>query len=1126
MQCLNCGFENPAGMKFCGECGSPLKHACPDCGFENPLNFKFCGQCGASLTGRSAPALRPQAAPELPADDVGQAERRHLTVMFGDLVGSTLLSHQLDPEELRRVIRAYQEVCGAVIGRFEGHVAQYLGDGLLVYFGYPLAHEDDAQRAVRTGLAILEAIERLNHRLEQEMGLSLNLRLGIHTGLAVVGRMGNDIRHEPLALGETPNIAARLQNLAEPNSVVISAATYRLVQDYFDCQLLGTRTLKGVAQPLTLYRVVRERGIRSRLEATVAAGLTPLVGRSQELALLSARWEQVKEGRGQVVLLNGEAGIGKSRLVRVFKEHLAGEPYTWLECHGSAYHQNSALYPITDLLQQILAFDRTDTVPEKLGKLEAILTGWSPRTSQADRLSEAVPLLAALLGVPLGEEYAPVTLSPQRQKQRTLEIVLALLLEMADQRPVVFTVEDLHWIDPSTLELLTLLIEQSSTVPILALFTSRPSFSPTWAARSHLTQLTLNRLTQPQVEAMISQVTAGKAIPAELLDQIIVKTDGVPLFVEELTKMVLEQGWLVEAADHYELPGSLPALAIPSTLHDSLMARLDRLATVKEVALLAAPLGREFDYELLRAISRLDEPTLRQSLARLVEAELLYQRGVPPHASYMFKHALIQETAYRSLLRSNRQQYHLRIAQVLVEQFLEVTELEPELVAYHYTAAGDNETAVRYWEQAGQRAIEQSANEEAIDHLKKGVALLESLPETPARIERKLALQISLGVPLLMTRGYASLEVERVYARAWQLCQQIGETEQLSSALFGLWVFYLVRADYRMASQLGEALMTLAERQQEPALLREAHQVQGINKFYLGELAAAGEHLAQAIDHYDPDEAGGRTSYSGADQGVASLCHAALALWLQGYPDQARAKAEAALALAEKLRQPFSRAFGLSMAALLHQYRREGDLALERAGAAIACAREQGFELLLGFSTIFKGWALAEQGQVGLGITEIRRGLDGFQATGAELGRLHFLALLAEAYGRDGQIEAGLSLLAEAITAVHERGERFYEAELYRLKGVLTQQKSGLGSGAGAKGESPESCFRQAIEIARQQAAKSLELRAAIDLSRLWAEQGRLPEAQQFLSGIYGWFREGFDTADLQEAKALLEEWP
>ena len=1105
MQCLNCGFDNPTGMKFCGECGAPLKNICSQCGFENPLNFKFCGQCGASLT-----AYRP-APPPPGGDQAPEAERRHITVLFSDLAGSTLLSQQLDPEELRRVIKAYQEVCAAVIKRFEGYVAQYLGDGVMAYFGYPTAHEDDAQRGVRAGLAILAAVEQLNTTLQQELSLTLTLRLGLHTGLVVVGPMGDDLRREPLALGETPNIAARLQNLAQPNTVVISSRTYRLVQGYFDCRALGQKRVKGIGQPLTLYQVVRERARRDRLDAAQAAGLTPLVGRVEELQLLAARWEEVREGRGQVVVLTGEAGIGKSRLVRVLKEQLAGQPHTWLEGHASALHQHSALYPIIELLHQILDFSPADSPAAKVSQLEA---GLAHYLGQVMPPAETVPLLATLLGLPVGEEYAPLTLAPRRQKQRTLEIILTLLLAMADRQPLLFVVEDLHWLDPSTLELLDLLIEQGSTTRLLALFTCRPTFTPSWRPYSYLTHLTLSRLTQPQIEAMVQQVAGGKRLPGDLLRQVAAKTDGVPLFVEELTKMVLELDLLTEAADHYELAAPLPPLAIPSTLHDSLMARLDRLASVKEVAQLAATLGREFDYGLLQAVSHLPEPELQLALAQLVQAELLYQRGLPPAATYLFKHALIQETAYRSLLRSRRQQYHAKIAQVLVEQFSQITQLQPELVAHHYTAAGLAELAVLYWQQAGQRAIEQSAAEEAIDHLARGLKLLEALPDTPARTEQKLALQLLLGVPLLMTKGYAALEVERTYARAWQLCRQLGDTPQQAPALFGLWLFYLVRADYQLAGQLGDQLMTLAQRLQEPVLLLAAHQVQGINCFYLGELTLARTHLEQALELYRPEQAAGRFSYSGADQGVATLSHLALTLWLLGYPDQALQQAEAALALAERLAHPFSQAFALSMAALLHQYRREGQLAQARAEAALAYAAGQGFELLAGFSAIFRGWALAEQGQVELGMSQLRQGLDAFRATGAELGQLHFLALLAETYGRAGQVEAGLSLLEEALAAAHDKGERFYEAELYRLKGELLRQ-------AGQQ-SAPAASFQKAIQVARSQSARLLELRAALHLSRLWAAQGQPAKARELLAGSYNWFTEGFETADLRDAKALL----
>ena len=567
--------------------------------------------------------------------------------------------------------------CAKVIARYEGHIAQYLGDGLLVYFGYPLAHEDDAQRAVRAGLGMVEALGQLNTRLEQERGVQLAVRLGIHTGLVVVGDVGGGTRQEQLALGETPNLAARLQGIAAPNTLVISAATFQLLGGFFACQPLGTPLLKGFAQPLAVYRVLYESMARSRLEAAGSTGLTPLVGREQEVGLLLERWAQVKDGLGQVVLLSGEAGIGKSRLVQVLKDQVASEPQAWLTpCQCSPYHQNTALYPWIDLLERVaLRFEREESPQQKLRKLEGFLVQYGLP------LAEAVPLFAALLSLPLPADYAPLHLSPEQQKQQTLHALLTILLRIAAQQPVLFVMEDLHWVDPSTLELLSLLVDQGPTARILALLTFRPDFSPPWTGRAHLTQVTLHRLTRQQVAEMIGRIAHGKALPAEVVEQIVAKTDGVPLFVEELTKMVLESGLLQEREERYELTGPLPPLAIPATLHDSLMARLDRLATVKGLAQLGATLGREFSYELLHAVSPWDEGTLQRGLHQLVEAEFLYQRGLPPQATYLFKHALIQEAAYQSLLRSTRQQHHQHIAQVLEARF-------PETLRHAARAAG------------------------------------------------------------------------------------------------------------------------------------------------------------------------------------------------------------------------------------------------------------------------------------------------------------------------------------------------------------------------------------------------------------------------------------------------------
>jgi class 3 adenylate cyclase/tetratricopeptide (TPR) repeat protein len=694
-----------------------------------------------------------------------EAERRQLTVLFCDLVGSTTLSGQLDPEDLRAVVRAYQETAAVVIQRYEGHIAQYLGDGLLVYFGYPQAHEDDAQRAVYTGAELVEAIGGLNTRLEASYGVQLAVRLGIHTGPVVVGDIGGGGRHEQLALGETPNIAARLEGLAAPNTVVISPVTARLVRQTFVLEDLGASALKGVAEPMAVSRVLGRR-LPSRHDDEATPDRTPfLVGRDEELGLLRRRWEQSKEGLGQVVLLSGAAGIGKSSLVATLRAQVGREGYARLTLRCSPYATNSALYPVIEHLQQVLQFERTDPPETKLAKLEQGL-----QTCPLPR-AEVVPLFGALLAVPLpAARYPARSLSPQQQRQQTQDALVAWLLEEAARQPVLAVWEDLHWVDPTTLELLGLLVEQTPTAAMLHVLTFRPEFAPPWPTRSHLTPITLNRLERPQVEALIAHLAGGKALPAEVVAHIVAKTDGVPLYVEELTKMLLASDLLRAEAEHYILTGPLAIMAIPETLQDSLMARLDQLNTAKEVAQLGAVLGREFPYDMLMAVSSQDEATVQDGLARLVAAELLYQRGRPPRARYMFKHALIQDASYASLLRSTRQQVHQHVAQLLEARFPETVETQPELVAHHYTAAGCHEQAVRYWQRAGQQASDRSAYLEAISHLTTGIELLKSLPETPAHTQHALTLHIALGAALLVTKGQAAPEVEHASTRRHAPC--------------------------------------------------------------------------------------------------------------------------------------------------------------------------------------------------------------------------------------------------------------------------------------------------------------------------------------------------------------------
>jgi len=1054
------------------------------------------------------------------------AERRQLTVMFIDLVGSTTLSQELDPEDYHARVVAYQTVCHQVIARYDGHIAQYLGDGVLVYFGYPTAHEEDAVRAVRSGLEIVTAVSQLAYTPP------LQVRIGIHTGPVVVGEIGAGEHTERLALGETPNVAARIQGQANPAEVIISAATYRLVEGLFACEDRGQPELKGIATPLTLYQVRKESDVPSRFEAAVKKGLTPLVGRESELGLLRQRWEQAKASAGQVVLLSGEPGIGKSRLVQELKEHVNAEGATRIEFRCSPYYQNTALYPITEHLQRLLQFQSAETPQTKLAKLAQLLSHY--RFPQA----ETLPLLAALFSLPPPESVPPLSFSPQKQKQLTLEALVAWLLEEAERAVVYCAWEDLHWADPSTLETLTLFLDQVPTTRVLTLLTFRPEFMPLWGNRSHLSQMTLSRLGRPHVETMVEQVTRGKALPAEVLQQIVSKTDGVPLFVEELTNTVVESGLLRAEGDRYVgAHGSapIPPFAIPSTLQDSLMARLDRLAPVKEIAQLGATIGREFSYELLQAVSPVDEGTLQQGLRQLVEVELLYQRGLLPHATYLFKHALIQDTAYQSLLKSKRQQYHQQIAHVLAEQFPETKETQPELVAHHYTEAGLAEQAIPYWQRAGERANQRSAYVEAISHLTKGLEVLKALPDTPERAQQELLLQTTLGPALMTTKGLAAPEVEQAYTRARELCRQVGETPQLLLVLFGLRRFYANRGELQTAHELAEQLLNLAHRV-EPTHLVGAHYTVGTSFYWPGEFGSARSHLEQGITLYDRQQHHSLAFVYGIDPGVSCLSYLTWTLWDLGYPDQARQKMQEVLALAQDLPHPFSLAQARQCATIFHQLCREGSAAQEQAEALIAIASNQGFPYWVAQGAVYRGWALAEQGHGEEGVIQICQGLATTQAMRIEVHRTYLLGLLADAYGKMWQVEKGLNTLAEALALVQRTGERRWKAELYRLRGELTLQKLSVVScqlpATNTQSPTPstqaeaeaEVCFLKAIEVARHQQAKSLELRATVSLAHLWQRQGKKEDAHQVLADIYGWFTEGFDTKDLQEAKALLDE--
>jgi predicted ATPase len=830
------------------------------------------------------------------------------------------------------------------------------------------------------------------------------------------------------------------------------------------------------------------------------------------VTLLLERWAQAKEGQGQVVVLSGEAGIGKSRLVQVLKDQVAGAPHTRLECRSLPYYQHSALYPIIELLPRLLPWQHDASPDEQLDQLAQALRQY--RLPE----QETMPLLAPLLSLAIPEDrYPPLPFSPERQRQKTFEVLLTMLLELAAHRPVLFILEDLHWTDPSTLELLALLMDQIPTVPFCALLTCRPTFQPTWSPRSYLTQVTLNRLSRPQSERMAEQVAGGKRLPVEVLRQVVEKTDGVPLFVEEMTKALLESGYLKETDAHYEVTGTLPALAIPATLQDSLMARLDRLVTAKAVAQYAAVLGRHFSYAVLHAVAQLDEPTLQRELGRLVDAELLYQRGLPPQATYLFKHALIRDIAYESLLRSTRQGYHQRVAQVLEAQFPETVATQPELLAQHCTEAGLNEQAVHYWYQAGQHAIHRSAYEEAVAHLTQGLTVLTTLPPTPARARQELALQTALGQALIAVRGYASEEVEHVYLRARELSQEVDDPAEHVRALMGLYVFFYVRANHEAVHAMTSELLQLGQTVQEPLVLVQTYTHEGESLAWQGNLALARTHLEHAKSLYRPQRYDPSAYFFGHHPVVQTLGMLAHVLWLLGYPDRAVQHCDEALTFAHGLSHPFSLAFALSPKVQLHQQRREANIVQEHAETLLAVSTENGFPVRAAIGNMLLGWAMVERGEGQAGIARIEEGIAAWQTTGAKVLLPMWFTMLAESYGKMGQREEGLTVVVEALRGVENTGERYYEAELQRLKGEFLLQLSADNQ------REAETCFQHAMTVAQSQGAKAWELRTAMSLARLRQHQGKRQQARDLLAPVYAWFIEGFDTPDLQEAKALLD---
>lgn len=1050
----------------------------------------------ASLGTQRSPPLNPETriVPGQQAYRTYEAERRHLTVMFVDLVGSTVLSGRLDPEDMRMVITRYQNTVASVVTRFEGHVAKYMGDGVLCYFGWPNAHEDDAERAVRAGLAITAAVKNLETPEEP-----LSARVGIATGLVVVGDLiGAGAAQEQAVVGDTPNLAARLQGVALPGQVVLSEATRRLLGDVFDVIHLGGQRLKGIARQTPAYGVTGERIAESRFEARASGAMSNMVGRDHELALMLERWKQSKAGEGQLVLLSGEAGIGKSRLTRGMIDAASAEAHIRLSYQCSPYHSDSPLYPVIQQLTFAAGITPDEDNDAKLDRLEKVLVG-----AEGDR-----PLLAALLGLQT-ERYGVLSLTPQQQRARTLQALVAQLLKLSHGKPVLFVLEDAHWIDATTLELVDLCLDQVASAPIMMLVTTRPTFQHGFGGHPIVTRLALNRLGREQIRSIVSGLTNGKTLPGELLDTIVAKTDGVPLFVEEITKTVLESGELRETASAYELTGPLSRLRIPSTLYDSLMARLDRLQPVKEVAQTAACIGRDFAYRLLKAISPLDDTALQDALERLTSAELIFRRGALPDATYIFKHALVRDAAYENLLKTRRQTIHAKLVEVL-----EATEAAPELLAHHATMAGMTERAVRYWLKAGEQAAARSANKEAVSHLKTGIELLGGAPDAVEKPRLDLDLHSALASVLMVTHGYGSDEVGKISTRTVELCRQIGDEGALAAVLWQAWLFNYTRANHAAATAIGRELEERMTAAVDPSARIVAHVPLGLSLFATGKPLEAQASLEQAVLTYNGLKGGPIAYRYGMDVGAVAHGYKSWCLGMLGYPEQATESRRVLLDILEQIKHPFTLARGLNWCSMVSAVQRDWPGALQFADRAVEVAREYDLQLVGAIGLAMRGIAQASVEPAVMSATEMRDGLNIYRRTGARVQVPFLLSLFAEASLARKDWNDGMSAISEARSLIEETGETHVVSEVYRIRGDLL---------AGSKKGDAEVDYLNALELARLQGARLFELRAAMSLAQLWSDQHRRAEAGDLLAPIYDWFTEGFNTPDLKRAKAQLE---
>jgi class 3 adenylate cyclase/predicted ATPase len=1039
------------------------------------------------------------------------AERRHVTVLFSDLVGSTALSARLDPEDLREVISAYQKCVAETIRRFDGFVAKYLGDGVLVYFGYPQAHEDDAERAVRAGLELIVAVKEL------ETHVRLQTRVGIATGLVVVGDLiGSGQSQDPDIVGETPNLAARLQGLADPNIVVIAEGTRRLLGNLFELEDLGARELKGIPGPVQAWAAVRPSSVESRFEALHATGVTALVGREEESELLLRRWRQANAGEGQVVLISGESGIGKSHLTVALLETIAGELHTRLRYFCSPQHTDSALYPIIGQMQRAAGLAHDDAPPTRLDKLDAVLARSSTPVEHA-------ALFAEMLSLPNDGRYPEIELAPQQRRQRTLQALFAQIEALTRSGPVLMIFEDAHWADPTSLEAIGRVVERIADLRVLLVVTFRPEFAPTWVGSPQVTLLALNRLGLRDVGTMIDRVVGNKVLAADIRQDIIERTDGIPLFVEEMTKAVLEAE---SEGDARRAAAVVPSavLAVPATLQASLMARLDRLGSAKEVAQIGAALGRQFPHDQLAAIARKLDADLESALDRLVAAGLLFRQGMSRHATYLFKHALVQDAAYGTLLREPRRALHARIVETLESRFAEIAESQPELLARHCSDAGLIEKAASLWGKAGQRSLARSALVEAAAQLSRALAQIATLPSTKALRREEIKHQIGLANALMHTKGYAAPQTRAALDRARSLidrAEAMGESPEdpllLFSVLYGFWGANFIAFNGAAVRDLAAQFLSLAEKQGATVQRMIGHRLMGTSLLFTGDIAEGRAHCDAAIGLYDPVAHRPLATSFGQDVRVSILCYRSWAFLVLGYPEAALADAAQLLKDAREIGHAPTLMYALQFSPFVNMSCGNLATASALADELVALADEKGALLWKAFGMMNQGCLLSLAGRAAAAVEKLTSGMAAFRATGAKVWLPSNLAFLARAYADAGRLDDAERSIGEAIEAVKTTGEKWFEAEIQRMAGEIAL--SGEPNSPKA-----EAYFQRALTVAREQQARAWELRAAMSMARLWRDQNKQDEARDLLARIYRWFTEGVDRLDLKQAKALLDE--